>query len=476
MTRSTRAIIYLRQSEDRAGQRAGVDRQLEDCRKLCEREKWDIVRVITDNDVSASRRKPRPGYRDLLADVEHGATDVVVAWAQDRLLRDVREGEDLIDLVERTGVRIATVRGGDHDLSTPDGRMHVRLLAVIAKGEVEKKADRQRRQQRQAAEKGEAAGRRAFGYRVEVTHDEDGQEVRRWVEHPAEAAIVRDAFDRLLNKGQSVSEITQAMNESGLRTAAQGKPWSRRAVRYMLLSSRYCGVREYRRGKADAIVVNGTWPKLISVEDHEKAVKLLTDPVRKTTVGNARKWIGSGLYLCGCEQCKGAQTVRAANRNDGVRSYVCRSFRLTRKADPVDKMVLAFVEGYLARPDGPARLLGGDDVPEIAELRAERDRLQAKIDRAVRDYDDEVIDGATLKAVKARREAELRVVERKIAAAARTSQMAALGAAPDPVAAFRELGLNLQRQVIDSLVSVTLLAAKPGRVTFDPDTVRIEMR
>jgi site-specific DNA recombinase len=113
---------------------------------------------LTDNDESADSKRRhcadyRPGYRELLADMEHGATDVVVAGAQDRLLRDVREGEDLIDLVNRTGVRIATVQGGDDDLSTADGRMVVRMRAVFAKTESEKKADRQRRQARQTAER-----------------------------------------------------------------------------------------------------------------------------------------------------------------------------------------------------------------------------------------------------------------------------------------------------------------------------------
>src|SRR4051794_26962927 len=137
---TVRAIIYRRQSEDRTGQQAGVDRQLEDCQRLCDREGWQVVKVITDNDVSASSRKVRKGYQELLGDIERGGVDVVLAWAQDRLLRDVREGEDLIELVERTGVRIATVQGGDHDLSIPDGRFTVRIMGAVAKNEMEKKA------------------------------------------------------------------------------------------------------------------------------------------------------------------------------------------------------------------------------------------------------------------------------------------------------------------------------------------------
>jgi site-specific DNA recombinase len=149
---------------------------------------------------------------------------------------------------------------------------------------------------------------------------------------------------------------------------------------------------------------------------------------------------------------------------------------LGRPADPVDAIVVGIVEGYLARPDGPASLMGARDVPEIAELRAERDRLEAKIARAILDYDNEEIDAATLRAVKDRRTAEVRVVDRKLAAAAKTSQLAALAATPDPVAAFRQLGLNLRREIVNALVKITLLPARSCSPTFDADSVRIDWR
>ena len=51
-----RAFVYLRQSLDRAGTNAAVDRQREDCLKLCAERGWEVARVWTDNDVSASSR------------------------------------------------------------------------------------------------------------------------------------------------------------------------------------------------------------------------------------------------------------------------------------------------------------------------------------------------------------------------------------------------------------------------------------
>jgi hypothetical protein len=56
--RPVRAAIYVRISSDRTGAGLGVARQEEDCRALCERLGWQVVRVYPDNDVSAYSGKP----------------------------------------------------------------------------------------------------------------------------------------------------------------------------------------------------------------------------------------------------------------------------------------------------------------------------------------------------------------------------------------------------------------------------------
>ena len=57
-----RALIYTRQSLDRSGDGLAVARQEQDCVKLCAARDWTVIRKITDNDVSASTGKPRPGF------------------------------------------------------------------------------------------------------------------------------------------------------------------------------------------------------------------------------------------------------------------------------------------------------------------------------------------------------------------------------------------------------------------------------
>jgi hypothetical protein len=44
------------------------------------------------------------------------------------------------------------------------------------------------------------------------------------------------------------------------------------------------------------------------------------------------------------------------------------------------------------------------------------------------------------------------------------------------VAAWRDLDVAARQAVVDALMRVVVLPGKPGRLPFDPETVRIEWR
>src|SRR5690242_10380323 len=114
------AAIYTRISNDREGAGLGVQRQEEDCRDLAKALGWTVARVYQDNDISAyQRKKPRPGYNQMLKDLQSGEIDAVIAWHSDRLHRRTAELETFIQIIEASGAEVSTVRGGQVDLSTP---------------------------------------------------------------------------------------------------------------------------------------------------------------------------------------------------------------------------------------------------------------------------------------------------------------------------------------------------------------------
>ena len=114
----------------------------------------------------------------------------MVAWDLDRLYRQPRELEDLIDLADQKHLALATV-GGDADLCTDNGRLFARIKGAVARSEVERKSARQKRANKQRAEAGRPSRSTVpFGYRK----GDDGALVL----EPAEAMMVRDAYSAIL--------------------------------------------------------------------------------------------------------------------------------------------------------------------------------------------------------------------------------------------------------------------------------------
>ena len=131
-------------SSDGTQERLGVERQVPPCRELARRKGWAVIEpAYEDHDLTAFSGKRRPGYEQLLADAKAGRINIIVAWHADRLTRQPTGNEALIELAERYGIRLATVTG-EHDLATPSGRLHFRMLGSIARYESEHRAERLR--------------------------------------------------------------------------------------------------------------------------------------------------------------------------------------------------------------------------------------------------------------------------------------------------------------------------------------------
>lgn len=113
-----------------AGEAAGVGRQEADCRAKAENLGYEVVRVFTDNDVSAyNKKKVRPQYQALLEAVRAGEIDAVFAWHTDRLYRRMADLEGYIAACG--SIPTFTVSAADRlDLSTPSGRMIARWLST----------------------------------------------------------------------------------------------------------------------------------------------------------------------------------------------------------------------------------------------------------------------------------------------------------------------------------------------------------
>jgi DNA invertase Pin-like site-specific DNA recombinase len=460
----TAAVVYLRISQDRTGQAAGVTRQRDDCERRARERGWRVIAVESDNDTSAAKAtRQRPGFAAVLAAVEAGQARVVLAWSLDRLQRNRRDEVRLYEACQRHGVTLSLVNGADLDFTTAAGRFVADSLGSVARLEIELKSDRQRAAQAQAARQGRrVGGRRPFGY------EPDGTTVR---EH--EAAAIRDGYRQLL-AGVSLGEIARGWNTAGLSTG-QNNAWRRGAVRDVLLNPRNAGLRGHgsvpERGRRKIEVIGpANWPALINEATWEAAHRLLTDTDRRT--GGGARALLTGVAMCGV--CGAPVHAGGASRGQG-RAYRCSGStgHVARRAEPVDDYVSAVIVERLSRPDARELLLD-QDRPDIDKLHTEAMALRHRLDQLAVDFADGGLTASQLRVATERARAHLADVEAQMGDAGRVDVLGPLVSADDVHAVWDALSTARKRAVIDVLCTVVILPPGRGARVFRPESVIIE--
>lgn len=104
---------------------ASIEDQREVCRRLVERQGWVLVRSYEDRSISGASRF-RPGYQQLVADLDSGRFDVIVVEALDRLGRKLADVADLHDRLSFAGIKLHAVATGEITA------MHIGMLGTMA--------------------------------------------------------------------------------------------------------------------------------------------------------------------------------------------------------------------------------------------------------------------------------------------------------------------------------------------------------
>jgi DNA invertase Pin-like site-specific DNA recombinase/Fe-S-cluster formation regulator IscX/YfhJ len=454
-----RAAIYLRISQDREGEGLGVTRQLEDCERLIAQRGWTYELTFTENDVSASGRKPRPQFQAMLKAVQDRRVDVIVAWALDRLTRNPRDRLALVEACQGHNVMVALVQGTDMDPGSPSGRLLIGLLGEVAQHEIEMKSERQIRAQRQAAEQGRRmGGRRPFGYDVHGA-----------VINSDEADAIRNGY-LWVRQGVPLTEIGRRWNAAGLVTG-QGSPWRNDSVRRVLQNPRNAG---RRRHKGELMDAPAKWPAIVDEPVWRDVVDILGRPERRTSGGGARQLL-TGVAFCGV--C--GKTVHGGGASHGKPTYRCRSMKhVVRLAEPVDDYVTLVVMSALGEAAAFEYIIDRDK-PDLDALRVEAEDLHRQLRELAEEFtDDPDVTPGQLRVMTRRVRAKLDAVESSMTHSGRLDLIGPfLNLSEEERAAkFHDAGIHVQRSLIDAMFTVELFPVGRGTRIFRPETVRMTQR
>ncbi|MFF5226951.1 recombinase family protein [Dactylosporangium sp. NPDC000521] len=492
-----RDAVYARISEDDLGTERGVNRQLEDGRALSAARGGQVVMELHDNDVSALNGAHRPGYETLMAAATSRQIDRIIVFHTSRLWRNHRERADGIDQLKAAGVSVLSVKGPELDLQTAAGRMMAGILGEFDTAESEIKGERVARAALERAQQGRANGAVLYGWRRVYTFDEQGRRTGFNDEvDEEEAEVVRSIVARLLDGG-TLRGITEYLNEQGIPAPGAGQRrshrakgqndtgtlWNKTSVKKLALRHANVGLRLHHRGRPDEALLPAAWPPIVSQDDHDRVIALLSAPGRGVK-GVARP--GSRLHLLSwgigeCGVCGShLRVARKGNMRYGAMKqlYFCDTKGCVgRDRDRVDDFVGRVVIARLSQPDA-ADLLAQDDKAMVEAL-ARADALRAKLAKAADDYVDERITAEQLHRITARLRAQLTEVETTARSAHVTPHaklvMEMAGANAETI--WSEATLNQKRAVLSTLLKAVrilpVLRRGPG---FDPRTVEIVWR
>lgn len=369
---TTTAGVYVRISDDRAEDAAGVGRQERDCRDLAERLGWHVgENVYVENDTSAYKRRTvrlpdgatglrvvRPQFRRLLDDLAAGNVDALIAYDLDRVARDPRDLEDLIDVIERRKVLTRSVTGS-LDLSNDAGVTMARVMVAVANKSSRDTARRTARKHEELAEQGKwgGGGIRSYGYQ------RDGMTVCQ-----PEAEVIGEIAQAIL-AGKSLNAVAKDLTARGISTVRGGAAWHQRSVYTVVTKPRVAGLRVHR----DEIVGSAAWPAILDRHTWERVRITLAGRAEGTT-NVFRYWLTGVLR---CSRCAGG--LYAGQQRGGHRYWCstehggCGGIAIhgQRTEAVVEELLLA----YLARPDVLGALREG-----VSSAAADRARGEAQQD------------------------------------------------------------------------------------------------
>ncbi|MEU8866920.1 recombinase zinc beta ribbon domain-containing protein [Streptomyces umbrinus] len=368
----------------------------------------------------------------------------------------------LLDLLEEKGVRVY-VQMHERILDPANGNDRRTLLldAVDSEHESYKISKRVLRGVKtNLNHEGGARGHGVcpFGYSrsYERVRDAKGRRVLRPTEQapePKEAMPVIELFYRI-KAGHSMTSIERDFAARGT-VGRQGKPMSAQTLRGMARRLAYIGKRTHQPNGSDTVrILDADWPciadfpgaaydgKPVAVADFIKTFhdvqEILDDPGRRTNHSGGAKHALSGALKC--DPCGEGMTVtyRAAGGKPQPPAYQCSGKGCTRiNKEDTDRIVLAVILTYLARPEVYRVHTPEDGGAELAAVRAELAAKQSSR-KAFEAEDPET-------------PAEARLIGRKIEKlsediARLEKREAALTPGPSPLAALFDYGPDVEKR------------------------------
>ena len=391
MTDEVRFFIYARKSTDDADRQIrSIEDQLAEDRELATKGDFKVVDVLLEKQ---SAKKPgRPVFNQMLARIERGEANGIIAWHPDRLARNMLDGGRIIHLLD-TGV-INELKFPTMDFQpTSQGKLTLALLFGMSKYYVDALGENIKRGQRQKVKNGIWPQMSPVGYL-------NDKQARQIIPDPERATLVRKMFELYSTGFYTLDQMTDAAQKLGLTNPTKrkynGQPLKRAQIHRLLRNPIYYGTFCYRgehyEGKHEPIITKALFDQCQEVRIRKSQPKVHD---------RLKPYLYRGIFHCGecgcfvtTETQKGNNYLRCTKRvkKDCTQPYV----REEKIAEQIEE-VLAFASRSDEDADWVIRELKADqqkdaDASHEAEekIKLELRETEAKLDRLMVGYLDKL--------------------------------------------------------------------------------------
>ena len=411
VTTKKRAATYERFSSDLQKDKS-IDDQYAENQRIAERIPAEIIKRFNDYAKTAATMFERSGLHNLLEAARNREFDVVICYDQSRLARDTEDMSHILKLFAYYDIELWTVRGKASTLEA-------HIYAAINQQQRDDIAINVRRGHNGIIRDGKIPGRPPYGYKTTERKGEIEIDLH-------ESAVVRRIYDMYIN-GMSPRAIAIALTNEGIPSPNGGR-WNFRTLFScdganerlgILCNPIYTGKviwnrRRFQRKPEGGRIGSKPSPENVLEAELPERLHIIdsatfeaAQAVRMKRKKNKRTgrvpflaradYLLAGLLKCGV--CNGP--IRVRGKADGVTYIQCvsagthgacthsRNYRLEAVTQEVITGVCELlrdaetIKATLASHAKEQAAINKDKRGELAKVRAERNRIQLRIDRLV---------------------------------------------------------------------------------------------
>ena len=420
-----KVAIYCRVSTtEQAEEGYSINEQKKLLTYECEKNGNTVYKIYSDEGISGKNITARPALKELLNDANEGKFDSVMVWKINRIGRNLKDVLDMVDLFDRNNITFKSATE-PFDTTTPGGRMHFQMVALIGEFERGTIAQNVKMGMMARAREGRWNGNVVIGYDLKLKEHTTNKKRKdtELVVNEKEAEIVRTIFT-MYSQGNGYKAIANYLNKFGYKTK-KGNPFSLTAIKDILNNPVYIGKIRYnlrpnwsekrRKGtNSNPLIVDGKHEAIIEQELWDKVQSML-----QTSKGKPSRIYDGEFPLTGilkCPQCGAGMVIMRTSRTrkDGTKrrleyyccgnwknkgTAVCHSnaIRVDKANDYVfgklsellsnDKLVKDIVKNI--NTDRKNKVDPSKD--ELQKLTKELDKISAKKDKLFEAFEEDII-------------------------------------------------------------------------------------